>query len=480
MSELTNTQDLFFDRTGMSNERVQHLVSDALHGLDDGELFLEFNQSESLSFDDGRLRNSNMTTAQGFGLRGMLGESTAYAHSSELSEDAIKRAGKTVRSANHGQSGAGQVTDAPFGANHHLYTDANPLNDVPFEHKVQLLQAVDAYVRNKDPRVRQVSASLSGVWQAVHIMRADGAQTQDIRPLVRLNVSVVVEENGRMESGSSGAGGRKAYSEYMVDHHWQSQADEALRQALVNLEARPAPAGEMPVLLGPGWCGVLLHEAVGHGLEGDFNRKGTSTFSGRIGERVASPGVTIIDDGTMPDRRGSITIDDEGTPSGKTVLIEDGILKGYMQDRLNARLMGVKATGNGRRESFAHQPMPRMTNTYMLSGKEDPQGLLKDIKRGIYAVHFGGGQVDITSGKFVFSATEAYMVENGEIKYPVKGATLIGNGPDVMQKVKAIGNDMALDPGIGTCGKDGQSVPVGVGQPSLLIDRITVGGTEAA
>lgn len=473
-----NPETLFFSGD-LTQEKARRLTSDALKGMDDGELFIEVSQSESLSFDDGRLKSSSFNTASGFGLRAVLGEASSYAHSSEISEAALKRAASTVRAVNVGQNPAANVTDAAFGTNRKLYTDINPLAEIPFTEKLGTLQAIDAYVRSKDTRVRQVSASLVGVWQAVYILKADGAAATDIRPLVRINVNVVLEQDGRMESGSHGAGARTAYDLYLSEDHWKKQADEALRQAQVNMESRPAPAGEFPVVLGHGWCGVLLHEAVGHGLEGDFNRKGASTFSGRVGERVAAKGVTVVDDGTMLDRRGSLSIDDEGTPTGRTVLIEDGILKGYMQDRLNARLMNVKATGNGRRESYAHQPMPRMTNTYMEAGREDPREMLRSVKKGIYAAHFGGGQVDITSGKFVFSATEAYMVEDGEIKYPIKGATLIGNGPDVMTKVSAIGNDLALDTGIGTCGKAAQSVPVGVGQPSLLISSMTVGGTEA-
>lgn len=477
MSHPTPTE-LFFTNTALELPRVQGIVNNALSGLDDGELFLEYNQSEQLSFDDGKLKGASFNTAQGFGLRGVLGESTAYAHACELNEAALKRAAETVHAVNHGQSPAQSVTQAPFGSNQALYMGDNPLGEVAFAEKVEILQAIDAYVRSKDARVKQVTASLSGVWQAIYIMRAGGESATDMRPLVRLNVNVVVEQDGRMESGSSGAGGRVMFADYMQESQWKKQADEALRQALVNLQAKPAPAGEFPVVLGSGWCGVLLHEAVGHGLEGDFNRKGTSTFSGRIGEQVASKGVTVIDNGIIPDRRGSLTIDDEGTPTSETVLIEDGILKGYMQDRLNARLMGVKATGNGRRESFAHQPMPRMTNTYMLNGNSSRDEMIASVKKGIYATHFGGGQVDITSGKFVFSASEAYLIENGKVTTPIKGATLIGNGPDAMQKIKLIGDDMCLDDGIGTCGKDGQSVPVGVGQPSMLIEPLTVGGTE--
>lgn len=468
---------LFYERPGMDEERVRRIVGGALSGMDDGELFLEYSQSESFTFDDGRIKNASFNTAQGFGLRAVLGEATGYAHASELSEAAIKRAAETVRAVNHGQEPVTGQGGA-FGTNRHLYEDINPLAEVPFAKKIEVLQAIDAYLRAKDPRVKQVSASLFAVWQAVSILRADGKVANDIRPLVRLNVSVQAEENGRMESGSHGAGARTSYMAYLSEDNWKAQADKALAQALVNLKSTPAPAGEMPVVLGNGWCGILLHEAIGHGLEGDFNRKGTSAFAGLMGKQVASKGVTVVDDGTMQNRRGSLSIDDEGTPSGRTVLIEDGILTGYLQDRLNARLMNVKPTGNGRRESYAHQPMPRMTNTIMLGGNSSPKDIIASVKKGLYAVNFGGGQVDITSGKFVFSASEAYMIENGKITHPVKGATLIGNGPDALTKVQAVGNDMALDDGVGTCGKAGQSVPVGVGQPTLLISNMTVGGTQ--
>lgn len=478
MSNRSTAEALFFNQTGMDPMRVQKQVKHALHGMDDGELFLEFCQSESLSFDDGRMRNANFDTIQGFGLRSVLGETTGYAHSSELSEAAISRAAATVQAVNFGQEGSVNLSPAPFGSNQSLYSANNPLSEIDFAAKVKVLEEIDAYLRKKDPRVKQVSASIAGEWQVVHIMKADGRIASDIRPLVRLNISVAVEQGDKMETGGHGAGARTSYKEYLQPHNWQKQADEAFRQALVNLEAKPAPAGEMPVILGNGWCGVLLHEAIGHGLEGDFNRKGTSAFAGLLGERVAAKGVTIVDDGTLKDRRGSLTIDDEGTPTSHTVLIEDGILKGFMQDSLNARLMGVKPTGNGRRESYAHQPMPRMTNTYMLGGDKDPQELFSGVQRGLYAKTLGGGQVDITSGKFVFAVTEAYLVENGKIMHPVKGATLIGNGPDALTKVAAIGNDAALDDGVGTCGKAGQGVPVGVGQPSMLMSQMTVGGTE--
>jgi TldD protein len=469
--------ELFFTRAGLDRGRVEGLVGEALAGADDGELFLEYTQSESFSFDDGRLKSASFDTSQGFGLRAVAGDSTGYAHASELSEDAIRRAGGTVRAVLAGH--AGVAAEGPVRTNRSLYVADNPLSAVPFDAKVKLLQEIDAYARGKDPRVRQVSASLLGSWQAVTILRADGQMVKDIRPLVRVNVSVVVGEGDRQESGSHGAGGRTSYLAYLEPESWRRQTDEALRQALVNLAAIPAPAGEMPVVLGPGWPGILLHEAIGHGLEGDFNRKQTSVFTGRVGERVAAPGVTVVDDGTIADRRGSLTVDDEGTPTQRTVLIEDGILKGYLQDRLNARLMGVAPTGNGRRQGYGYMPMPRMTNTMMLGGNADPREILASVKKGIYAVQFGGGQVDITSGKFVFSCTEAYEIDNGKVGRPLKGATLIGAGAEVLKRVGAIGNDMELDSGIGTCGKNGQGVPVGVGQPTVLIDAITVGGTAA-
>ena len=477
MSDLSQTDDLFFNRAGMDLGRVESLAEDALNGADDGELYLEYSQSEAVVFDDGQLKNASFNTSQGFGLRAVCGEVTGYSHSSELSEDAIKRAAQTVKTVHSGQGGT--MSSPPAGTNTQLYTGDNPLSLVEFETKVKLLTDIDAYARSKDERVAQVSASLSGSWQAVQVLRPDGVRAADIRPLVRLNVTVMVAQGERMETGSYGAGGRVAYGEYLKQGTWKKAVDEALRLALVNLESVPAPAGEMEVVLGSGWPGILLHEAIGHGLEGDFNRKKTSAFSGLLGERVAAPGVTVIDDGTMSDRRGSLTIDDEGTPAQKTVLIEDGILKGYMQDRMNARLMGVQSTGNGRRQSYAHAPIPRMTNTYMPAGQHDPEEILKSMGNGLYATNFGGGQVDITSGKFVFTCTEAYLVEDGKIGAPVKGATLIGNGPDVLTRVSMIGNDFALDPGVGTCGKDGQGVPCGVGQPTIKIDNLTVGGTAA-
>jgi TldD protein len=475
MSDLIQTDRLFFDMTGMDRGRVERLVGEALSDADDGELFLEYCQSESFAFDDGRLKSASFDTTQGFGLRAIAGEATGFAHASELSEAAIRRAAGTVRAVRTGYHGTMDV--GPSGTNRSLYTDANPLPGMPFETKLKLLADIDAYARAKDSRVRQVMASVSGEWRAIEILRADGSRVGDVRPLVRLNVTVMVGDGDRLETGNSGTGGRTSYDQYFDPACWQGQVDEALRQALVNLGSVPAPAGEMTVVLGSGWPGVLLHEAIGHGLEGDFNRKKTSAFAGLMGQRIASPGVTVVDDGTLPDRRGSITVDDEGTPSSRTVLIEDGILVGYLQDRLNARLMGMKPTGNGRRQSYGHAPMPRMTNTVMLSGQHAPDEILRSVKKGLYAVNFGGGQVDITSGKFVFSASEAYLIEDGKLGPAVKGATLIGNGPDVLTRVEMIGNDSALDPGIGTCGKDGQSVPVGVGQPTMLIDRLTVGGT---
>jgi TldD protein len=477
MPHLPATDDLFFNRAGLDRARTEGLVDEALRGADDGELFLEYCQSESLSFDDGRLKSASFDTAQGFGLRSVAGEAAGYAHASELSDAAIRRAAETVRAVHAGHGGT--MSESPIGTNRALYADLNPLSEMAFEAKVKLLAEIDAYARGKDKRVRQVSASLAGEWQAVQILRAGGERAADIRPLVRINVSVVVEEDGRQESGNYGGGGRIAFDTLVAPEYWRAGVDEALRQALVNLDSVPAPAGEMPVLLGPGWPGILLHEAIGHGLEGDFNRKKTSAFAGLMGQKVASPGVTVVDDGTIADRRGSLTIDDEGTPTQATTLIEDGILVGYMQDRQNARLMGMKPTGNGRRQSYAHIPMPRMTNTYMLAGDKDPKEMLASVKKGLYAVNFGGGQVDITSGKFVFSCTEAYLIENGKLGPAVKGATLIGNGPDALTRVSMVGNDMKLDTGIGTCGKEGQGVPVGVGQPSLLLDNLTVGGTAA-
>ena len=479
MDHLSTTDSIFFDNTALDLDRAEAIVRDALVDADDGELFLEMRHSEMLMFDDGRLKSASYDQTSGFGLRAIADEAHGYAHAGDISEAALQRAAESVTAVTRGYSGT--AAQPPVSAsNRPLYGDGNPLTGTPFEDKVALLQEIDAFARAADPRVVQVSASLAGSWQAVQIIRADGHRAADIRPLVRLNVSVVVARDGRMESGSSGAGGRVMFDNYMAPEIWQAQVREALRIATLNLDSVAAPAGEMEVALGAGWPGVMLHEAVGHGLEGDFNRKGTSIFSGRVGEQVAAKGVTVVDDGTMQDRRGSITIDDEGTQSRRNVLIEDGVLRGYMQDRQNARLMGVEATGNGRRQSHEHAPMPRMTNTFMENGAHSADEIVASMKKGIYAVNFGGGQVDITSGKFVFAASEAYLVENGKIGAPVKGATLIGNGPDAMSKISMVGNDMALDDGVGTCGKAGQSVPVGVGQPTVKMGGITVGGTEAA
>ena len=476
-SALEATDALFFAREGVTlgRDAAERMTARALSESDDGELYLEYRESESISLDDGRIRAAGFDTTLGFGLRAVAGEAAGYAHSGELTEDALARAAATVSAVASGHSGT--VAEAPPGRNDRLYSAASPLSGMPFARRTGLLAEVDAYARARDPRVVQVMASISGEFQAVQIIRADGGRVADLRPLIRMNVAVVVEKDGRRETGSFGSGGRFGFERITDEASWKAAVDEALRQALVNLDSRPAPAGEMPVVLGNGWPGILLHEAIGHGLEGDFNRKGTSAFAGLMGSRIASPGVTVVDDGTIPDRRGSLTIDDEGTPTGRTTLIEDGILTGFLQDRLNARLMGVRPTGNGRRQSYAHAPMPRMTNTIMLAGDSAPEEIIRSVKRGLYAVNFGGGQVDITSGKFVFSASEAYLIEDGKITTPVKGATLIGNGPDALTKVEMVGNDMALDPGVGTCGKNGQGVPVGVGQPTLKLSGLTVGGT---
>lgn len=479
LGSLATTDALFFGRPGsrLTRDDAKALVARGLDGVDDGELFLEYRETESIGFDDGTIRSASFNTSSGFGLRAVLGTETAFAHADELSRDALERAVGTVGAVRQGRSGI--MAPGAQATNHRLYGDSRPLEGSDFAARAAVLSEIDAYARGLDSRVVQVSASLSSEWQAVQIMRrADaGGDVADLRPLVRMNVSVVVEQNGQRESGSCGQGGRYDLDRLLAPETWRAAVDEALRQALVTLEAIPAPAGEMDVVLGPGWPGVLLHEAVGHGLEGDFNRKGTSSFTGMVGKRVASPGVTVIDDGTLPERRGSLSIDDEGTPTSRTVLIEDGILTGYLQDRLNGRLMNTRSTGNGRRQSYAHAPMPRMTNTFMLEGTTSTDEMIRSMKRGIYAVNFGGGQVDITSGKFVFSASEAYLVENGRIMSPVKGATLIGNGTDAMNQISMIGSDVELDPGIGTCGKAGQSVPVGVGQPTLKISGLTVGGT---
>ncbi|HEY7664176.1 MAG TPA: metalloprotease TldD [Xanthobacteraceae bacterium] len=472
---MTSSTMSLLDRAGLDRQDVRRHLSRGLEGADDGELYCEYAQSEMLVFDNGRLKQATYNTDQGFGLRAVKDEAVGYAHSSDLSEAALARAADAVRAVKSGHGG--RYAEPPGRTNVRLYGDDNPLGTPDFGTKVRLLETIDAYARAKDPRVRQVSVSFGATWQVIEILRGDGESYRDVRPLVRVNISVVAGDGDRQEAGSYGYGGREGFSCFLATEAWQSAADDAVRQALINLEAVPAPAGEMDVVLGPGWPGVMLHEAVGHGLEGDFNRKRTSAFAGLMGQRVASKGVTVVDDGTMGQRRGSLSIDDEGTPSNRTVLIEDGILVGYMQDRQNARLMGMRPTGNGRRQSYAHVPMPRMTNTYMLAGERDPQEIIASVKNGIYAVNFGGGQVDITSGKYVFQVTEAYKIENGKLAQPLKGAMLIGNGPTDLNRVGMIGNDLKLDPGIGTCGKNGQGVPVGVGQPTLRMDRITVGGT---
>jgi len=463
------------DRAGLDRSKMRQIMGRGLEGADDGELFLEYRQAEALTFDNGRLKQASYDTVQGFGLRAVKDEAVGYAHASDMSEAAIARAAEAVRAVKGGHSGT--YAEAPARTNRKLYSDENPLGSPAFDAKVKLLESIDAYAREKDPRVRQVTASVAANWQVVEILRADGGTYRDIRPMVRFNVSVVAGDGDRQESGSYGFGGRESFQRLIDPAAWQGAVDEAIRQALVNLQAVPAPAGEMDVVLGSGWPGVMLHEAVGHGLEGDFNRKKTSAFAGLMGQQVAAKGVTVVDDGTIQARRGSLSIDDEGTPTNRTVLIEDGILVGYMQDRQNARLMDMTPTGNGRRESHAHVPMPRMTNTYMLAGNHDPKEIIASVKNGLYAVNFGGGQVDITSGKYVFQCTEAYRIENGKVGAPVKGAMLIGNGPTDLHRISMVGNDFALDPGIGTCGKNGQGVPVGVGQPSLRMDKITVGGT---
>jgi TldD protein len=463
------------DRAGLDSEDARRHLVRGLEGADDGELFLEYAYSEMLAFDNGRLKQATYNTDQGFGLRAVKDEAVGYAHSSDISDAAMARAAEAVRAVNSGYSG--HYAAPPSRTNVKLYGDDNPLLEPAFETKVRLLETIDAYIRAKEPRVRQVSVSFGATWQVIEILRVDGASYRDVRPLVRINVSVVAGEGDRQEVGSHGYGGREGFGRFLQSEAWQAAADDALRQALINLAAVPAPAGEMDVVLAPGWPGVMLHEAVGHGLEGDFNRKRTSAFAGLMGQHVAAKGVTVVDDGTIAQRRGSLTVDDEGTPTNRTVLIEDGVLVGYMQDRQNARLMGMKPTGNGRRQGYAHVPMPRMTNTYMLAGKSDPAEIIASVTNGIYAVNFGGGEVDITSGKYVFQVTEAYKIEGGKLRQPLKGAMLIGNGPTDLHRVSMIGNDLALDTGIGTCGKNGQGVPVGVGQPTLRMDAITVGGT---
>ncbi len=473
-----STEKLFFSNSDLNDSKIDKIVSDSLLKADDGELYLEFCESESFVYDDQRLKSASFDVSKGFGLRAISNESTGYAHSSDINENSLKKASNTVNFVTKGNQGS---FDSNFNrTNKKLYHDLNPINSSLFSEKVETLKKIDEYARKQNPNVKQVSAALNGEWQVVRIYRPGGILVEDIRPLVRLYISVVLEKNGRLENGSRGTGGRINYETFLNDSHWQSQVDGAIKQAEINLDSVDAPAGEMDVVLGPGYPGILLHEAIGHGLEGDFNRKKTSAFSNLMGEKIADENVTVVDDGTIDSRRGSLSIDDEGTPTNCTTLIENGILTGYMQDRLNSRLMGVNPTGNGRRESYAHAPMPRMTNTYMLSGNKSPEEIIKSVKNGLYAVDFGGGQVDITNGKFVFTCTEAYKIKDGKVDQPVKGATLIGSGPEVLKRVKLVGNDSKMDTGTGTCGKDGQSVPVGVGQPTMLVNNLTVGGTATA
>ena len=458
-----------------NSDKVDHIVSDTLNGCDDGELYVEDNLSENFNFDDNVLKTTSYNESKGFGLRAVKDDLIGYSHSSNLDIKALKEASSTVSSVKSGYSGE-KVID-PIKTNSKLYSDKNPLSNIDFSKKVKLLENINEYSRSLDKRVSQLAVNLSGSWQKINIFRPSGQKLYDIRPLVRLNISITLESNGKKETGSVGLGGRYAYDDLFNEKTWKNQVHEAISQASIMLQAIPAPAGEQIVVLGPGWPGILLHEAIGHGLEGDFNRKKISVFTELMGSMVANKEVNVYDDGTIPNRRGSFTIDDEGTPSQKTTLIENGKLVGYMQDRQNARLMKTSATGNGRRQSYAHQPMPRMSNTLMANGKHNPEEILKSTKKGIYAKTFGGGQVDITNGKFVFSASEAYLIENGKITKPIKGATLIGSGFEVLKKVDFVGNDLKMDPGIGTCGKNGQGVPVGVGQPTLKINGLTVGGT---
>jgi TldD protein len=475
-NSFTTANDILLAPYSLDNNALQQVFGEILtHKVDYADLYFQYSRSEGWSLEEGIVKSGSFNIDQGVGVRALAGDKTAFAYSDDISLNALTSAAQATRAiARQGATGAMQI--ATRGKGRDLYVPLDPLASLDDAAKVALLENIERKARALDSRVTQVIANLAGEYEVILVTRSDGVTAADVRPLTRMSLQVIVEEGGRREQGSAGGGGRFDYS-YFTDAILQDYAQKAVSQALVNLEARPAPAGTMTVVLGPGWPGVLLHEAIGHGLEGDFNRKGTSAFSGRIGERVAAPGVTVVDDGTIPRRRGSLNIDDEGNPTQRNVLIENGVLKNYMQDNLNARLMRVPVTGNGRRESYAHIPMPRMTNTYMLNGERDPREIIASVKQGLYAVNFGGGQVDITSGKFVFSASEAYMIEGGKVTYPVRGATLIGNGPDVLTRVAMIGNDMALDTGVGTCGKEGQSVPVGVGQPTLRIDALTVGGT---
>ncbi|WP_213952965.1 metalloprotease TldD [Variovorax sp. dw_954] len=478
IERLATAQSLLLTPFGLDESHLSRALAEiTAHKVDDADLYFQYTRSEGWSLEEGIVKTGSFSIDQGVGVRAVSGEKTAFAYSDDISEASLLDAARTVRSiSSAGRSARVKAPVRKIASSRSLYNGIDPISTLNSTAKVELLGRVEKLARARDPRVSQVMAGLASEYDVVLVARADGTLAADVRPLVRLSVTVIAEQNGRREMGSGGGGGRFGLA-YFDEAHIAEYVEQAVSAALVNLESRPAPAGEMTVVLGPGWPGILLHEAIGHGLEGDFNRKGSSAFSGRIGQRVAAKGVTVLDDGTIADRRGSLNVDDEGNASQRNVLIEDGILKGYIQDSLNARLMKVKPTGNGRRESYAHVPMPRMTNTYMLGGKKDPKEIVASIKKGLYATNFGGGQVDITSGKFVFSASEAYWVENGKIQYPVKGATIVGNGPDALTRVTMIGNDMALDSGVGTCGKEGQSVPVGVGQPTLRIDGLTVGGT---
>ena len=479
LERLAIAQQLMLEPFGLGETAIaKALAMIGEHRVDDADLYFQTTRHEGWSLEEGIVKSGSFSIDQGVGVRAVAGEKTAFAYSDDLSEEALLDAARTVRTiAAAGQNRRVKLARTPRVATSRvLYAPTDPIATLDSTQKVALLERVEKLARSKDPRVVQVMAGLAAEYDVVLVARADGTRAADVRPLVRLSVTVIAEQDGRREVGSGGGGGRFGLG-YFQAEQIEAYVNQAVNAALTNLDSRPAPAGEMTVVLGPGWPGVLLHEAVGHGLEGDFNRKGSSTFAGRIGQRVAARGVTVLDDGTLPDRRGSLNVDDEGHASQRNVLIEDGILKGYIQDSLNARLMGVKPTGNGRRESYAHVPMPRMTNTYMLAGKRTKEEIIGSIKRGLYATNFGGGQVDITSGKFVFSASEAFWVENGKIQYPVKGATIIGSGPEALKRVSMIGNDLELDTGVGVCGKEGQSVPVGVGQPTLRIERLTVGGT---
>jgi TldD protein len=468
----------FFNNSDISQQQAEQVVSETLRNCDDGELFLENSKSESLVLDDGKIKNTSFDSSLGFGFRAVQDDKTAFCHSNIISKKSLNDASQNLVSNMNNGSNKVQKQSNPKRTNIKLYEDKDPIENKPFKEKVELLKKIDNYVRQKNSNIKQVTASFFGEHQSVEILKSDNQVYKDQRPLVRFNVSVMMERNGKKETGSYGTGGRMDYENYLGSDNWKTICDEAIRQAEVNLDSKPAPAGEMKVVLGPGWPGIILHEAIGHGLEGDFNRKKTSAFHNLLGQKIAHENVTVVDDGTIASRRGSLTIDDEGTPTSRNVLIENGILKNFMQDRMNAKLMKVEPTGNGRRESFEYAPMPRMTNTFMINGNHTQDEMIKSVDKGIYAVSFGGGQVDITNGKFVFSCTEAYEINNGKIGAPLKGVTLIGNGPDILTKVSMVGNDMKLDPGIGTCGKAGQWVPVGVGQPSILVDQITVGGTN--